>query len=68
MTVGHSEAEPVWTEFLRSLTRRGLRGVKLLTSDAHDGLKAAIAKVLVPGRSHRRPVLRASPEIVTEHG
>ena len=46
MTVGHSEAEPFWVEFLRSLARRGLRGVKLVTSDAHEGLKAAIAKTL----------------------
>src|SRR6266852_4473131 len=46
MTVGHSEAEPFWVEFLRALARRGLRGVKLVTSDAHEGLKAAIAKVL----------------------
>jgi transposase-like protein len=46
MTVGHSEAEPFWTEFLRSLTRRGLRGAKLVISDAHEGLKAAITKVL----------------------
>ena len=46
MTVGHSEAEPFWVEFLRSLTRRGLRGVKLVTSDAHEGLKAAIVKIL----------------------
>jgi putative transposase len=43
--VGPSEAEPFWTEFLRSLSRRGLRGVKLVISDAHLGLKAAIAKV-----------------------
>ena len=46
MTVGHSEAETFWIEFLRSLARRGLRGVKLVVSDAHEGLKAAIAKVL----------------------
>ncbi len=46
MTVGHSEAEPFWVEFLRSLARRGLRGVKLVVSDAHDGLKAAITKIL----------------------
>jgi putative transposase len=45
MDVGPSEAEPFWTEFLRSLSRRGLRGVKLVISDAHIGLKAAIAKV-----------------------
>jgi putative transposase len=42
MTVGDSEVEPFWTEFLRSLRHRGLRGVKLVVSDAHDGLKAAI--------------------------
>ena len=46
MAVGPSEAEPFWTGFLRSLTRRGLRGVKLVISDAHEGLKAAAAKVL----------------------
>ena len=45
MAVGPSEAEPFWTDFLRSLSRRGLRGVKLVISDAHVGLKAAIAKV-----------------------
>jgi putative transposase len=46
MEVGTSEAEPIWTEFLRRLTRRGLRGVKLVVSDAHEGLKAAVTMVL----------------------
>src|SRR5262250_3851824 len=46
LAVGPSEAEPFWTAFLRSLTRRGLRGVKLVISDSHEGLKKAIAKVL----------------------
>src|SRR5579863_5800813 len=46
MDIGPSEAETFWTEFLRQLARRGLRGVKLVISDAHEGLKAAIAKVL----------------------
>jgi putative transposase len=46
MAIGPSEAEPFWTSFLRSLTRRGLRAVKLVISDAQDGLKAAAAKVL----------------------
>ena len=46
MGVGPSEAETFWTEFLRQLARRGLRGVKLVISDAHEGLKAAIARVL----------------------
>jgi len=45
VAVGPSEAEPFWSTFLRDLTRRGLRGVKLVISDAHLGLKAAIAKV-----------------------
>ena len=45
LAVGPSEAEPFWTEFLRSLSRRGLRGVKLVISDSHVGLKAAISKV-----------------------
>ena len=46
MSIGASEAETFWTGFLRSLARRGLRGVKLVISDAHEGLKAAISKVL----------------------
>lgn len=46
MEVGTSEAEPIWTEFLRKLTRRGLRDVKLVVSDAHEGIKAAVTKVL----------------------
>jgi putative transposase len=46
LEVGTSEAEPIWTEFLRKLTRRGLRGVKLVVSDAHEGIKAAVTKVL----------------------
>jgi len=46
MDIGPSEAETFWTGFLRQLTRRGLRGVKLVISDAHEGLKAAITRVL----------------------
>jgi len=46
MAIGPSEAETFWTDFLRKLARRGLRGGKLVVSDAHEGLKAAIAKVL----------------------
>ena len=45
MAVGPSEAEPFWTKFLRSLTGRGLRGVKLVISDSHEGLKKAARKV-----------------------
>jgi putative transposase len=46
MDIGPSEAETFWTAFLRKLARRGLRGVKLVISDAHEGIKAAIVKVL----------------------
>ena len=46
MAIGPSEAETFWTDFLRKLARRGLRGVKLVVSDAHEGLKAAVARVL----------------------
>jgi len=43
--IGPSEAETFWSAFLKSLSRRGLRGVKLVISDAHEGLKAAIRRV-----------------------
>jgi putative transposase len=46
MDIGPSEAEIFWTEFLRKLRRRGLRGVKLVISDAHEGIKAAVAKLM----------------------
>ncbi len=46
LDIGPSEAETFWTAFLRKLARRGLRGVKLVISDAHEGIKAAAAKVL----------------------
>lgn len=46
MSIGPSEAETFWTDFLRELVRRGLRGVKLVISDAHEGIKAATARVL----------------------
>lgn len=49
LDIGPSEAETFWTAFLRKLARRGLRGVKLVISDAHEGLKAAAAKVLSSG-------------------
>ena len=46
MDIGVSEAATFWIEFLRKLTRRGLRGVKLVISDAHEGIKAAVSRVL----------------------
>jgi transposase-like protein len=46
LDVGDSENETFWTEFLRDLKDRGLGGVRLVISDAHAGLKAAIRRVL----------------------
>ena len=46
LSVGPAETEALWTDFLRGLMRRGLKGVRLVTSDAHEGLKRAIATVL----------------------
>ena len=44
MDIGPSEAETFWLDFLRKLRHRGLRGVKLVVSDAHEGIKAAVSK------------------------
>jgi transposase-like protein len=44
--VGPSEERAFWTAFLRSLVKRGLTGVRLVISDAHEGLKQAIGTVL----------------------
>jgi transposase-like protein len=46
LDVGELESGAFWVEFLRSLRARGLAGVRLCASDAHEGLKAAIARVL----------------------
>ena len=46
MDVGPSEAETFWTEFLRKLRQRGLKGVKLIISDAHEGIKASVTKLM----------------------
>jgi putative transposase len=52
--IGPSKAEPFWSAFLKSLAQRGLKGVKLVISDAHEGLKAAVAKVLLASRQRCR--------------
>ena len=44
--VGAAETEAFWTEFVRSLVARGLTGVRLVVSDAHEGLKAAIGRIV----------------------
>ena len=46
MDIGPSEAGMFWTEFLRKLRRRGLRGTKFVVSDAHEGIKAAVTKLM----------------------
>jgi transposase-like protein len=46
LDVGEAETEAFWREFLRSLVKRGLADVQLVVSDAHAGLKKAIAQVL----------------------
>jgi putative transposase len=47
--IGPSEAETFWTAFLRKLRARGLRGVKLVISDAHEGIRAAVSRVMHAG-------------------
>lgn len=44
LTLVLAKKEAFWLEFLRSLKRRGLKGVCLVTSDAHEGLKAALSQ------------------------
>jgi putative transposase len=46
LDVGEAETEAFWRSFLRGLVERGLSGVQLVVSDAHAGLKKAIAQVL----------------------
>src|SRR5215213_7094310 len=49
VATGASEAEVFWTEFLRSLADRGLRGIKLVIADDHKGLRAAARRVFSAG-------------------
>jgi transposase-like protein len=46
LAVGHAETEEFWSRFLRSLLDRGLRGVKLVISDQHAGLRKAIGRCM----------------------
>ncbi|GGG46571.1 hypothetical protein GCM10010964_37410 [Caldovatus sediminis] len=55
MAVGNSEAEPLWPDCLRSPRRRRLAGAKLVVSDAHEGLKAAVTKEFGRARLTRQP-------------
>ena len=45
LAIGASETEAFWLEFCRSLARRGLSGVQLVISDAHEGLRSALSQV-----------------------
>jgi transposase-like protein len=54
LDVGETETEAFWTQFLRDLVARGLVGCQLVISDAHAGLKAAIARVLGAGAPWQR--------------
>ncbi len=54
VATGPSEAETFWTEFLRSLADRGLRGVKLVIADDHKGLRAAARRVFNATRQRCR--------------
>ena len=65
--VGDSEDETCWTAFLRSLRRRGLAGVQLVISDAHEGLKAAVRRVLA-GASWQRCRVHFNRNILTRVG
>ena len=51
--VGPSEDRAFWTAFLRSLVKRGLKGVRLVISDAHEGVKQAVSTVF-SGRTWQR--------------
>lgn len=53
VSVSLSEAEVHWRDFLQSLKKRGMRGMKLVVSDAHEGLKAA-RKAIMPGVAWQR--------------
>ena len=63
LEIGSSEAEPIWTEFLRKLTRRGLRGVKLVIADDHKGLRAAARRVFNATHQRCRMGLLKNPRI-----
>ncbi len=71
--IGPSEAETFWAAFLKSMLRRGLSGVKLVISDAHEGLKAAVRRVMGASwqrcRVHwMRNALAYVPKGRAEHG
>jgi transposase-like protein len=66
MDIGASEAETFWLAFLRKLARRGLRGVKLVISDAHEGLKAAVTRLF--GATWQRCRVHTMRNLLTHAG
>ena len=56
VAVGASETEAFWREFCRSLVARGLSGVLLVISDAHEGLRSALAQCFAGASWQRCPV------------
>ena len=64
MAVGNSEEEAFWGEFLSGLRRRGLAGVRLVISDQHAGLVAAIRRHL-QGAAHQRCRVHAARNLLT---
>ncbi len=60
LAVGDSEDKAFWTAFLRSLRARGLAGVRLVISDAHEGLRSSIERVMLGAAWQRSSVNMAS--------
>ena len=68
LDVGAAETEAFWREFLRSLVRRGLAGVQLVVSDAHEGLRQAIAQVLGAPSGNAAPSISSATPSGTAPG
>ena len=66
LDVGEAEMEAFWRSFLRSLVERGLDGVQLVVSDAHAGLKKAIAQVLGCSLSATKSLIHRGRETLKE--
>ncbi len=64
LAVGDSEDKAFWTSFLRSLRARGLSGVRLVISDAHEGLRQSIDKVMIGAAWQRCRVHYAEQRIM----
>ncbi len=64
LDIGHAESFGFWRDFLRSLVKRGLKGVQLVISDAHEGLRKAVEEVLV-GATWQRCRVHAMRSLMT---